>query len=275
LKQTISTLKREEVRPLIESVNLYANYSHGTHVAGIVAKGNPFARLLAARITFSHRLMPEKPTLEQAGKDARALIEVVNYFKSNGVRVVNTSWGGSLSEIESALQKNAAGGTPEERKELAREIFSIVDNALRKAIQDASDILFVTSAGNQNNDVRFDEFLPSSYEYPNLLTVGAVDQAGDETSFTSFGKVEVYANGFEVLSYVPGGDQLRINGTSQSSPQVTNLAGKLLTLNPDLTVAELRDLIIAGCDERKSGDRVVRLLNAKRSVELLMEEIES
>ena len=269
LKKQLSSMQQDQVRPFIESINLYSNYSHGTHVAGIASEGNPYARILAARITFDHRMIPETPTVEQAHKDAKALGEVISYFKANGVRAVNMSWGGSIADIETALERNNAGGTPEERKALARKIFTIQDKALRKAIQEAEDILFITSAGNANNDVRFDEFLPSSYDFPNIISVGAVDQAGDETSFTSFGKVDVYANGFEVLSYVPGGDKLKLNGTSMSSPQVMNLVGKMLAVEPGLTVKELRSLIIKGSEDKKAGDRNFKLLNPKRSMELV------
>jgi subtilisin family serine protease len=272
LKQKLSTLKPEEAKPLIEEINLFANYSHGTHVAGITAEGNPHVRILAARITFDHRMIPEEPTVEQAKKDAKALTEVIQYFKDNGVRAVNMSWGGSIAGIERALEMNNAGGTPEERKALAREIFSIGDKALREAIQGAPEIFFITSAGNDDNDVRFDEFLPSSYDFPNIISVGAVDQAGDETSFTSFGKVDVYANGFEVSSYVPGGDQLKLNGTSMSSPQVLNLVGKLLAVNPYLSVEQLRSLVLDGSDEKKVGDRTVKLLNPKNSLRILTEQ---
>ena len=130
-------------------------------------------------------------------------------------------------------------------------------------------ILFITSAGNSDNDVKFDEFYPSSYEYPNLLSVGAVDVAGDETSFTSLGKVDIYANGFEVESFVPGGDRIRFNGTSMSSPQVLNLASKLLALDSDLSVGELRDLILDAADERALASRTIRLMNPEASVALL------
>jgi subtilisin family serine protease len=269
LKKKMSTLKPEEAKPLIEEINLFSNYSHGTHVAGIAVEGNPHAKILSARITFDHRMIPEEPTIEQAKKDARALTEVIQYFKANGVRAVNMSWGGSIAAIEQALEMNNAGGTAEERKTLARKIFSIGDRALREAIQGAPEILFITSAGNSDNDVRFDEFLPSSYDYPNIISVGAVDQAGDETSFTSFGKVDIYANGFEVSSYVPGGDTLKLNGTSMSSPQVLNLVGKLLAINPDLSVEELRDLLLDGGDQKAAGDRSVKLVNPKKSMELL------
>jgi subtilisin family serine protease len=269
LKKLLGSLPQDSVKPFIENLTKYAHYCHGTHVAGITVRGNPFARVVAARLTFDYHLIPEEPTVEQARKDAKALQESIDYFKKHSVRVVNMSWGGSLEEVESALEANNAGGTAEERKALAREIFEIVNQAFLAAIKDAPDILFITSAGNTDSDVIFEEFYPSSYSLPNCISVGAVDQAGDETNFTSFGKVDVYANGFEVLSYVPGGDQLKLSGTSMSSPNATNLAAKLLAVKPDLTPEQVRDLIVRGCDEKQAGDRDVLLMNPKKSMELL------
>ena len=72
---------------------------------------------------------------------------------------------------------------------------------------------------------------------PNLLTVGAVDSAGEEAAFTSYGPtVRVHANGFQVESYLPGGSRVAMSGTSMSSPQVANLAAKLLAVNPTRTL---------------------------------------
>ena len=269
LKAKLADMQQDQVKPFIEEISMYGNYSHGTHVAGIVADGNPNVRILVSRITFDYHMIPEKPTIELAKKGARALMENVAYFKKAGVRAVNMSWGGSLASIESALEAHNAGGTPAERKVLARKIYSITDKAFREAIQNAPEILFVTSAGNADNDVAFEEFYPSSYDFPNIISVGAVDQAGEETSFTSFGKVDIYGNGFEVDSDVPGGHRLKLSGTSMSSPQVLNLAGKLLTLNPDLSVQQLRRLIIDGADSSGVGDRKVVLMNQKKSMELL------
>ncbi|MCB1847001.1 MAG: S8 family serine peptidase, partial [Halieaceae bacterium] len=172
LRKQLAGLEQDKVKGFLESLGAYGNYIHGTHVAGIAAEGNPFVRLLVARITFSHTMIPEQPTIEQALADARALRETVDYFQANGVRAVNMSWGGSLRSIEEALEAHNAGGSPAERKKLAREIFAIGDTALREAITGAEDILFITSAGNSDNDVKFDEFYPSGYDYPNIISVG-------------------------------------------------------------------------------------------------------
>jgi Subtilase family len=266
LKKALSSLKPEQVQPFIEDISKYGNYAHGTHVAGITAHGNPYIKLLATRLTFGHTMIPELPTIENAHREAKMYKEVVQYYKENNVRAVNMSWGGSVAGIESALEDNNAGGTPDERKELAREIFEIGKKALLEAIKSAPEILFVTSAGNSDNDVNFEEFIPSSFDLQNIISIGAVDQAGDETDFTSFGKVDVYANGFEVESYVPGGDHMKMSGTSMSSPNVTNLAAKIFVANPELTALQVRDLIITNSDEKKCGDRSVLLIHPKKTI---------
>ena len=43
----------------IEELGSPATTSHGTHVAGIAVEGNPYARLLIARIEFGYTLMPD------------------------------------------------------------------------------------------------------------------------------------------------------------------------------------------------------------------------
>ena len=269
MKKMLGSMQPDEVKPFIEDISKYGNHAHGTHVAGIALRGDPYARLLTSRITFDYHMIPETPTIEQARKDSAATVETIKYFKDNGVRVVNMSWGGSLAGVESALEANNAGGTPEERKALARKIFEIGKVALFESIKNAPEILFITSAGNSDNNVSFEEFIPSGFDLPNIISIGAVDQAGDETSFTSFGKVDVYANGFEVKSYIPGGNEMNLSGTSMASPNTTNLAAKLLAVRPDLTTAQLRNLLIDAADVKVAGDREVRLLNPVKSLELL------
>ena len=46
-------------------------------------------------------------------------------------------------------------------------------------MKSAPEILFVGGAGNSDNDIEFDEFVPPMFDLPNLLIAGAVDQAGD------------------------------------------------------------------------------------------------
>ncbi|HUJ43786.1 MAG TPA: S8 family serine peptidase [Opitutaceae bacterium] len=268
LKRRVAALKPDEVRPFLENINLFGDYTHGTHVAGIAVAGNPAARILVARITFDYHQIPELPTREQSLKNAASYRDVVAYLTAHGARVVNMSWGGSPKDYETALELNGAGGTADERKKLARELFKIERDALYNAMKNAPDILFVVAAGNSDNDVSFDEVLPSGFGLPNMLAVGAVDQAGEETSFTSYGAVVgVDANGYEVESYIPGGERLKYSGTSMASPNVANLAGKLLAIDPQLTVEQVIELIKLGADRSANGR--LHLINPKRSLALL------
>jgi hypothetical protein len=195
--------------------------------------------------------------------------DVINYFKQNNVRVVNMSWRYNSARAESALNANGVGKDAEERKRMAREMFEIEKQGLYEAIKNAPEILFVAGSGNENNDANFSEYIPATFDLPNIITVGAVDSEGKKTAFTTEGKsVDFYANGYEVESYVPGGDRLKMSGTSMASPQVANLAAKLLAVNPKLKPAELIKLISEG-SEPSAEDAKIRLINPKKSLALI------
>jgi subtilisin family serine protease len=157
---------------------------------------------------------------------------------------------------------------PTERKRRAAEVYGIWRDAVENAIRRAPNTLFVCAAGNSNRNAAFGQDVPASLHLPNLLTVGAVNQAGEETNFTSYGDtVVVYASGYEVESYVPGGWRRRMSGTSMASPNVANLAAKLIALDPSLTPVEVIDLIKKGATASEDGR--LHLIDAKHSVALL------
>ena len=267
VKQLLSTLPREKYKPTVEELIFAGNYMHGTHVAGIAMDGNPYARLLVARMGFGNTLIPDPcPSLEQARKDARSFEDVVAFLRRNKARVVNMSWGGSVTAVENDLELCGIGKTQEERKTLARQYFDIGKQALEKAFASAPEILFITAAGNSNQNASFAEDAPADIVLPNLLTVGAVDKAGDEASFTSYGPtVKVHANGYQVASYLPGGDRVALSGTSMASPEVTNLAGKMLAVNPALTPPQVIAIIVSTSDKTADGRRT--LINPKKALE--------
>jgi subtilisin family serine protease len=259
VKLFLSELKPAEYKSAMEELTLAGGYSHGTHVAGIAMAGNPYAQLMVARIEYGYKLLPDPcPSREQAEKDARNSQSYVDFMKSNGARVVNMSWSGTVADLEGELELCGIGKTTVERKALAREWFDMSKAALLKAFASAPQILFVAAAGNANSDSTFVEKIPASLSLPNLITVGAVDKAGDEASFTSYGPtVVVHANGYQVESFVPGGYRIALSGTSMAAPQVTNLAAKMLAINPKLTPPEVIALIRETAEKTADGRRTL------------------
>ena len=268
LKAKVGAMPSGEVPGFLESMNFFANYLHGTHVAGIVARGNPAIRLASARITFDYRNVPLPPNDELSQRTVKQYADTVAWFRSHGVRVVNMSWGGGPKDYEQALELNGIGKDAAERKALARHYYDIDSNGLLAALKTAPEILFICSAGNSDADAGFDETFPAGLTLPNLLSVGAVDQAGDEASFTSYGQnVLVDANGYQVESVIPGGGHLNDSGTSMASPNVANLAAKLIALDPKLTPVETIRLIRAGATSSEDGRR--HNIDPKASVAML------
>ena len=180
---------------------------------------------------------------------AAALANLLDNAKRHGARQVRVS----VPVPGTVCVHDDGPGAPPERL-----------RALRDAIASAPEILFITTAGNSDSDSGFEETSPADILLPNMMTIGAVDSAGNETSFSSFGRsVVAHANGFQVESFIPGGERLRASGTSMAAPQVANLAAKLWALYPSLTVAEVRQLILDGAE--KSGR--VNLIHPRRTLE--------
>jgi subtilisin family serine protease len=197
-----------------------------------------------------------------------AFQQMSDYFRTRNVRVVNMSWGDDPGEFETWLSKTGGGADPAERKKRAAELYAIWKANIETAIKGAPNTLFVAAAGNSDSNAGFIEDVPASLHLPNVIAVGAVNQAGDETSFTSYGDtVVVDADGYNVESFVPGGARLQLSGTSMASPNVVNLAAKLFAIDPSLTPQQAIDLIKKGATASEDGRR--HLIDEKRTVALL------
>jgi subtilisin family serine protease len=263
LRQRLSTLKPAEVVPFsLQSARL-GLYLHGTATGWTSSVGNPAARLLNTRFDYEIAVVPKAMDEKIAENFADHAERAINYYKNNGVRVVNMSWRITEPQIEAMF----AAHEPDlaKRKARTKAVFERMSGALEAAFRSAPEILFVAGAGNEDEDVDFVRSFPAGINLPNLITVGAVDVALQPAGFTSYGKsIDLYANGFEVPSKAPTGLPINISGTSLAAPQVTNLAAKLLAVNPKLSVAQLRQII----EETSTleGDKKLRVINPKAAL---------
>jgi len=264
LRQKISSLKAAEVMPYQLQLGRVGLYLHGTATGFTSGEGNPAARLMHVRFDQEVKPVPQPMDEEIGANIAQHARDVVAYYKANGVRVVNMSW--RITEPQIAATLASVEQDPQKRKARAKAIFDKISAALEESFRSAPNILFVAGAGNEDEDVDFVRSFPAGINLPNLITVGAVDVALQPAGFTSYGKsIDLYANGFEVPSKVPGGMPINISGTSLAAPQVTNLAGKILALNPKLSVAQVRALMEQTATEE--GARKLKVINPAAALE--------
>jgi hypothetical protein len=184
IKELYKHLTPEEFQSFQEDMTLFGIYYHGTGVADIAASGNPFIRLLMIRNSYDHHRVRSCPSINEAINEANMMRRAIEYMKSQQVRIVNMSWGQSYSMVEKDLEQNKVGESDQQRRALAREIFQIIRDTLFYAIKESPEILFITGSTNSGNDASFDEMIPSSYNLPNLLVVGAGDKYGRIASFS-------------------------------------------------------------------------------------------
>jgi hypothetical protein len=78
----------------------------------------------------------------------------------------------------------------------------------------------------------------------NVIAVGATQQNKNRPNFSNYGiKLDVSAPGVNIYSTYPNNTYKILNGTSMAAPHVTGVASLMLAQNPDLTPAQVEQLI--------------------------------
>ena len=201
---------------------------HGTHVAGIIAalRGNGVGM---DGIAGNVEIMPVRvvPDGDERDKD---VANGIRYAVDNGAHIINMSFGKNYSPHKSA-----------------------VDEAVRYAYE--KGVLLIHAAGNDgvNNDETSHFPLPpeleGSIEDANWIEVGASsweDVPDLVASFSNYGSksVDVFAPGVSMYSTVPGSEYDRADGTSMASPVVSGLAALIMAYYPELSAAEIKEIIL-------------------------------
>ncbi len=219
---------------------------HGTHVAGIVgAVGNNGVGITG--VAWKVKLMGLKfLDSEGEGSDADA-IECINYAREQGAHIINSSWGG--------LDFNPLLGD---------------------AIEEANEagIFFVAAAGNESSNNDDQRNYPSSYAYPNVVSVTATDKRDGFATFANYGEteVELAAPGVGIQStYFSSDTSYRaLSGTSMATPFVSGAIALLLTQFPEEPMASILNRLYSSTDTLDSLARRCRVggrLNLARALQ--------
>lgn len=238
--------------------------SHATHVAGTIgAFGNNGTGVVG--VNWQVKLMSLRFISGGSGDDVDA-IRACTYAKQ-----MHDLWisSGGTQGANVRVLNNSYGSTG------FTQSFLDVINTLN-----SSGILFVAAAGNFPDDPIIDNDLgphyPSDYLAPNVIAVAATDQSDGLASFSHYGAQSVHlgAPGAGILSTFPSNTYAVLSGTSMATPHVAGAAALLLAQNPNLTLQQLKGLLIFNGDPLAAlnGKTVTgRRLNIANSLTALAE----
>ncbi len=186
---------------------------HGTFIAGLIAANidssgiigvAPQIKLMDLRFLGSNNYFWES--------DWDKFTAALNYAVDNGANIINMS------------------------------IFSYrapppdFHRAIKRAV--ANGITVIGIAGNNASSVQY----PGRYD--EVIAVSAIDKRDRLASYSNFGpEVEIAGPGTEVNSILPGGGYGRSSGTSFAAAHLTGSIALLLSLHPDLSLAQVREVL--------------------------------
>lgn len=208
---------------------------HGTHVAGTIAAktGNGIG---VAGVSMRAKIVPVR-VLGKCGGWASDIADGIKWAagvpvagvanNQNPARVINLSLGG----------RGACNSMMQEAVDAANAAGSLV----------------VVAAGNSNQNIDFVDYSPANCR--GVVTVASTDENMNKSLFSNYGgKIDVSApggGGMGVMSthnsgnILPGAPSyIELQGTSMSAPHVSGVAALMIGINPALSPAQLRAIII-------------------------------
>lgn len=196
---------------------------HGTHGAGTIAAQADNETGIAGIVSGGGvKIMIVKALGGSEGSGSTAsIIKAIRYAEANGASICNLSLGSTTN-----------------------------DRALYQAIADSS-MLFVVAAGNDGADTDSTPCYPAAYDLDNIISVANLNYDGSLHYSSNYGvtSVDLAAPGSYILSTTTGGGYSYMTGTSMAAPMVTGAAAMLYSCYANLTLADVKDVILASAEQ--------------------------
>ncbi len=188
-------------------------HGHGTQVAGVAAANTDNA-LGVASVAWGCKIMPIRISNAKGNASYSDMASGLNWAADNGARVANISYIASTSQSVTSAAKyfQSKGG------------------------------VVAVAAGNYSDFAR-------NADNPYILTVSATDRNDVLYGWSNTGNnVDLAAPG-EVTTTRRGGGYGLASGTSFSAPIVAGVAALVLSARPDLTAAQVQDILEQNADD--------------------------
>lgn len=188
------------------------NEGHGSHVSGIVAAIADNA-VGVAGVAPAARILPIRVLDANGSGDSRDVARGIRLAADRGARVINLSLGGPFES-----------------------------SAVTQAIDYATSKGALTVAAAGNGGSLSTPKWPAAYD--GTIAVTSIDPDDQAPNFTQRGDyIDIAAPGSRIVSTAKG-EYNSQNGTSMSAAFVSGTAALLFSARPELTPAEVRDMIL-------------------------------
>lgn len=206
---------------------------HGTRCAGVIAAVNN--NIGVRGVAYDAKIIPVR--IGKSGGlswivSSDTLAYAFEWAKDNGADIISNSWGNILPS-----------------KTLEDEIYDCVTNG-----REGKGCVVLFATGNSNASVSYPAKLPY------VIAVGGSSMCDERKSFTSCDNKSGGSNYGDSLSFVaPGVDIYTTDrnsnytsdfrGTSAACPNAAGVAALVLSINPDLTSTQVRDIMERNADK--------------------------
>ena len=195
--------------------------SHGTSVSGVIAaRGNNQVGIVG--LCPSCTLVPIRMLGARGGGSLSEILRAFEHAIASDAAVINNSWGFT------------------EHVAVPPQLAEVIRRAATEG-RGGKGALVVFAAGNDDRELLNDEM----EALPEVLCVSATDSYGYPTNYTNYGDAVDLAAPSATVTIIPGGGTtVTFGGTSAAAPVASGLAIWAASVEPDLTGAELRDLLV-------------------------------
>ena len=210
---------------------------HGTQAAGVIGAGGTEVAGMAPNVRMiSMRVFRQWPDFNDVGLCFAAKERAIEYATFNRIPIL---YAGTQIAYPHSFPQN------------------IIDAV------DAYEGLFVQAAGNFGRDISISRPLP---ETPHVIVVGASDRNDrrwvwndyplghhhhQSSNYGSTG-IHLFApTGVQTTG--PNGNHVYYSGTSGAAPHVAGVAALILSVNPDLSATDVREIILSTVDGPAEG----------------------
>lgn len=242
--------KHEDIKANFSSIKRkYDNdpKGHGTHCAGIAAAVSNNGVGVAS---FSHDN---------------------SFVKVTSIKVLNSSGMGTQQGIIKGIIEAADNGAAVISMSLGGRSNQSKQTAYEKAVKYANDAgaIVIAAAGNSNRNAK--EYAPVNAK--GIIGVSAINPDLNRAVFSNYVTdipMGVAAPGVNIYSTLPGNKYASLNGTSMATPYVAGLVGLMKSLTPELTTADVYQILDKTGKKTKSTDQTGKLIYPVKAVETLV-----